>query len=340
MLSYTGEKSKIRVSGILPIYNGERWILNNLPSILHSLRSFDELIIIDDGSIDKSLEMISDCAKRDSRVKVFKSQHNGLVSALNFGISQAKNEWIARFDIDDSYSKDRIINQVLAIERTQDIGAVFADYQILQNGERDRGRIYSPIFPIQTKLSLINSQRTAHPVALLNRSLVIKSGGYIEDQYPSEDIGLWIRLSQFSKLISTSHVGLQYNRHSSSISSNFRSLSKSRKVQLSRTLAFSVEEENRLMNEFGNLFHEYDDLENSNVRKYLFVFDYLTWILRKESNLTMRQSVKLIFGTVLPLLSTLTDAEVWGLNYRALQRKLERLYGYSIGKISKYSRTV
>ena len=330
----------IKVSGILPIYNGERWILNNLPSILHSLRSFDELIIIDDGSIDKSLDMVDYFAKRDSRIQVFESEHNGLVSALNFGISQAKNEWIARFDIDDLYSKNRIENQIQIINHTQEIGAVFTDYQILQDCKRDRGRIYSPIFPIQTKLSLLNAQRTAHPVALLNRSLVIKSGGYIEDEYPAEDIGLWIRISQFSMLVSTSHVGLQYNRNSGSISSSFRSLSKSRQIQFAKTLTFSLEEENKLMNDFRNLFHEYDDLENSNVRKYLFVFDYLTWILRKESNLTMRQSVKLIFGTVLPLLSTLTDAEVWGLNYRALQRKLERLYGYSIGKISKYSRTV
>jgi glycosyltransferase involved in cell wall biosynthesis len=205
-----------RISGVLPIKNGEKWILNTLPKILSCLDIRDELVIVDDGSTDKTLTLVSSFAENDHRIKVVKRQSRGLIEALNEGVNQSHNNWIARFDIDDSYPQDRLKKQ--RFEINGDVAAIFTDYRIKLNGRYNLGLIASPITDPATRLSLLRSQRTAHPSALFNKGKFISAGGYIAAEFPAEDLGLWARMSNHGTLISVDIEGLQYNFRQNSIS--------------------------------------------------------------------------------------------------------------------------
>ena len=184
------KKESTAVSGILPIHNGEHWIKKNLENILSTLRQQDELVIVENGSSDRSHKLLTDYKKQDSRINLISLSRPGLVDSLNAAVNESTNELLARFDIDDSYSSFRLACQVQTLmDSDQNCGAVFSDYRITSESGFHLGRIYSPIFPFQTKLSLFNSQRTAHPSVLFRKSLVLEAGMYRKDDFPAEDLG-------------------------------------------------------------------------------------------------------------------------------------------------------
>jgi glycosyltransferase involved in cell wall biosynthesis len=83
------------VSILLPLYNSEKFIVEAIDSVLHQTFQDFELLVIDDGSTDRSAEIVSDYA--DKRIKLYRRDHFGLIDSLNFGLSEAKGELIARF---------------------------------------------------------------------------------------------------------------------------------------------------------------------------------------------------------------------------------------------------
>ena len=83
-----------KISIILPIYNRENIIDNCIQGILSSRFSDFELILIDDGSKDNSLEKCFEYSKIDKRVKVFSKDNGGVSSARNYGLTKATGEWL------------------------------------------------------------------------------------------------------------------------------------------------------------------------------------------------------------------------------------------------------
>lgn len=316
--------SRFPVSGLLPIHNGEKWIASNLPNILSSLSAQDELIVIDDGSTDSTFEAITKFAKEDSRIALHRSTHLGLVRSLNLGLNLAKNSWVARFDIDDRYTASRIDQQINLAIGDASAGVVFSDYRVWRNGTEFRGRIPSPLFPLQTKLSLVNSQRTPHPSALINRDLVISVGGYRQEEFPAEDLGLWIRLSQVSNLVSIENVGLDYNRHVNSISNSRRKQVVEKRNSLIQTIRFSQTQKKALLSDLDSLFADYSGTSFENLRKFLFGYDYLTWlkITQDLDFLRNRNLLRIKIGSKQS--RTTLSADLLKFGGRLLQRRFER----------------
>lgn len=211
----------MRISGVLPIKNGQPWISTNLPGILSTLSDMDELIILNNGSSDRSEIELSRLAKTDDRIMIVNCGDIGLVKALNLGISEARNEWIARFDIDDKYSSGRLKVQRELIDT--DVVAIFSDYKFIGERNQNLGDILSPVLNVAVKASLINSERTAHPSALFNKTAFESVGGYIEKEFPAEDLGLWARLATVGEMLSADSIELFYSLRKGSISFSRRS---------------------------------------------------------------------------------------------------------------------
>lgn len=89
------------VSVILPIYNAEATLPRCLESLIHSEMQDIEVICIDDGSTDRSLEILEAYALKDLRIKVFSKSNGGVSSARNLGLGQATGEYLAFVDADD-----------------------------------------------------------------------------------------------------------------------------------------------------------------------------------------------------------------------------------------------
>jgi glycosyltransferase involved in cell wall biosynthesis len=103
-------KPSLKFSIIVPARNEE----HNIVELIHSFRQLNypeshyELIIVDDFSEDDTMLIISYFQNLDSRIQVIKNAKPGLVNALNLGIKESSNEWIARCDVDDTYDANRI----------------------------------------------------------------------------------------------------------------------------------------------------------------------------------------------------------------------------------------
>ncbi len=94
-------KDKLLISIIVPVYNAEKYLSACIESILQQTYHDFELLLIDDGSNDRSASICDEYALRDSRVKVFHKSNGGVSSARNHGIQEARGEWITFIDSDD-----------------------------------------------------------------------------------------------------------------------------------------------------------------------------------------------------------------------------------------------
>jgi glycosyltransferase involved in cell wall biosynthesis len=192
--------SEDAISALLPVKNGQRYLEALLPNILSMLKESDELVVINDGSSDQSQFITEKYQLSDSRIILINTSGIGLVGALNLGIDTARNNWIARFDVDDEYLQTRLDEQRRYLSK--DVSVIFSDYRFRSQTGKYLGSVYSAVLPIPMALSLISSQRTAHPSAVINRRLLIKSGGYQTQDYPVEDLALWLRMSQCGEIVS------------------------------------------------------------------------------------------------------------------------------------------
>jgi glycosyltransferase involved in cell wall biosynthesis len=89
------------ISVIVPVYNVEQYLCKCLDSILNQTFTDFELLLIDDGSPDKSGQICDEYAQKDSRIRVFHKENGGVSSARNLGLDNAKGKWIAFIDSDD-----------------------------------------------------------------------------------------------------------------------------------------------------------------------------------------------------------------------------------------------
>ena len=231
------------LSLLLPVKNAEQFLAHAIVQIEANLIVFDEVIVIDDGSGDSTLMLASAWAHRNSQVILVSNPGTGLVDSLNFGVSIAKHAWIARFDVDDLYHPDRLELQVQLI--SEGIVAIFSDYEFIDPAGRHIGYIPSGITPLATRFSLLSATRTPHPAVIFDKNVFHFAGGYVKDDYPAEDLGLWLRMSKLGKLASLGDAVLSYRLHPKSVTTQNRALSKQKKnFLLQKYQVNSIELEN------------------------------------------------------------------------------------------------
>lgn len=264
----------LNLSLILPIKNGAQFIDSSFAAIKDIALPADEILIINDGSTDGTEQKLQRIQKADSRVHVFSSGGIGLVGSLNLGLSLANNEYAARFDVDDRYSSDRLIQQREALI-TRPV-AVFSDYECWNhNFSKSLGSITSAVNPECTYLSLISSSRTPHPSVVLNVRAAKEVGGYLPEDFLAEDLSLWLRMASIGKIISIPKILLDYRIGRGSVtSSNQVQMSLKRNAVLNRYRIPSSIHESVIEN-LDIIFNEYDVYEKPERRKLLLLRDLL-----------------------------------------------------------------
>ena len=93
----------VKVSIIMPVYNDEEFLNESISSVLNQTLSNIELICVNDGSTDNSLNILNDFASKYEFIKIFSKENEGSGIARNFGMTQAKGEYIAFLDSDDLF---------------------------------------------------------------------------------------------------------------------------------------------------------------------------------------------------------------------------------------------
>jgi len=181
-----------QISVVLPVYNEEKYIRECIGSILNQTYNNFELIIVDDASTDRSMEIIN--TFNDPRIKLFCNKKNlGIAISLNKGCLNARGEFIARIDANDIATEDRFEEQLKYFEGKANCAVVFSPVLIIDKNGNSTGEIsgdYIPPDMIQTWLFYKNC--FYHTTALIRKS-ALSDIPYDETSF-TEDYDLWVDL--------------------------------------------------------------------------------------------------------------------------------------------------
>jgi len=206
------------VSIILPVYNAELFLEVALESVLSQSHEDFELIAIDDGSTDSSLQILKRLSVNNKRVRVFSQNNQGLVNTLNRGICLANGDLVARMDADDICDPKRLECQVRFMSENPDVVCVGSQIQLIDPVGRDLMQMRMPLNHEdidEANCSCVTG--IVHPTSLIRLSALKLVGGYRGAYTHAEDIDLWLRLAEIGRLANLPMSLLRYRQHLNSV---------------------------------------------------------------------------------------------------------------------------
>ncbi len=204
-----------KVTVLLPVYNAERYLREAVDSVLAQTYTDFELLIIDDGSTDRSKQILS--TYNDARIRIIAHAANQkLIATLNEGIEEAKGEYIARMDADDFAYPERFAKQVHYLDADPSIAVCGTYYTDFRNS---RVSSHLPAAADGVKAGLLFSCVLAHPSVMIRRSCLMESGLRFDPDYPhAEDYELWSRLTERYRAVNIPLALLRYRHHEGQVS--------------------------------------------------------------------------------------------------------------------------
>lgn len=204
------------VSVLMPVYNAERYVAQAVESILNQTFQDFELIIIDDGSTDRSLEILQRYAAQDQRIHLTHSENCGIAKTTNKMLSQAAGEFVALMDNDDIAFPHRLAQQVELLKSQPDVVGVSGALQFID----EQGRLLLTESPVpqddqevQSLLLAGYANNFPHPCAMLRRAALVKIGGYNEALVVAADLDMMLRIGEVGKLTNLKQPILKYRVH-------------------------------------------------------------------------------------------------------------------------------
>lgn len=205
------------VSVVMPVYNTERFLRQAIDSVLNQTYQNIELIVVDDGSKDNSLQILTEYQKNDSRVCVIKQEPNlGVAHARNKGIQLAKGEFIALLDSDDIWEETKIDRQVSLLKK-EDADIVYCSLDFIDENGIQIKRPFVVSNKTDYNRMLVKCEFTCSTI--MSKAELLKAHPLRSDYY-HEDFLLWMELMKLPIKAVGDHAILMHNRQSSQSRSN------------------------------------------------------------------------------------------------------------------------
>lgn len=203
----------------MPVYNTAQYLSEAVRSV--SLQTFEdfELIVIDDGSTDNSLEILQELARSEPRMILFSRTNRGLIATRNELLAMASGELIAWMDSDDISVHHRFAEQLKVFDRDCSLTCLGTAALCVDPQGR---RLHTESFPSahsEIRLEHRNGGGMRFPTTMMRRSAVLEVGGFREPFRIGEDFDLFLRLGEKGKLANLDEPLYVYRHHDSSTSS-------------------------------------------------------------------------------------------------------------------------
>ena len=210
---------KPKLSVIIASYNHQDYIAETLKSLEEQTFQDFEIIVVDDGSTDKTVEVAKNFP---SRAQIFTQENQGVVAARNRGASLAKGEYICFVDSDDVVLPDRFERQVTVLDSDPGLGLVFADALIIDSTSRQIGKFSDvyPVVPGDVAEMLAMHYCFTPMITVMVRAEVLKKTGPFEKPSPISDYMKWIEVAHLSKVYYDPQPLGCWRRHQTSTSKN------------------------------------------------------------------------------------------------------------------------
>ncbi|MBT9311507.1 glycosyltransferase family 2 protein [Leptothoe kymatousa] len=209
------------ISVVIPLYNAEKTIQLTLDSVFQQTFADFELIIIDDGSTDGSLEIVKAC--QDPRLRLFSFENAGAAAARNQGIARAQGDYVALLDADDVWTPTKLADQLAIFREHPETGLVYSwsDY-IDEMGE--------PVCPGKRVITSNDSEATYGKLLVSNflengstplipLKVLREVGGFDETLSSSQDLDLYLKIAAHHSFAAVPKVQVYYRITPGSITS-------------------------------------------------------------------------------------------------------------------------
>ena len=187
------------VSVIIPVYNGEKFIKDAINSVIEQTYDEIEIIVVDDGSYDNTMEIV----RSFGNVRYFYRENKGVSASRNFGMSVAKGRYIAFLDADDLYTPDKIKKQAELLECNTDIDVVYNDCKVVGKDLKVIN-ILKGEYVLENQAdftaALLFRQIVPVPASIMIRKKCISGGIAYDERYTNaEDYDFIIKLAEGHK---------------------------------------------------------------------------------------------------------------------------------------------
>ncbi len=206
------------VTVLMPVYNAEKYVAQTIESILKQTYTDFEFLIIDDGSTDKSLEIIQ--SFHDSRIRVVRNEQNiKLIATLNKGIELASGKYICRADADDVNEYNRIEKQVEFMGQNPEYAACGSWVRIFYEDSN-----LAFVYKLTEKhddirIKTLYQNHFCHPASFIRKDFINQHNLRFDPMFiHSEDYCFFVRLSEIGKLYNIQENLINIRKHSTNVS--------------------------------------------------------------------------------------------------------------------------
>lgn len=187
------------ISVLMTVFNGQQWLDEAIRSVLDQTYTDFEFIIVDDGSTDATPDILRRSARNDPRIRVISQENMGVSRSVNRALTEAKYEWIARFDADDLMMPDRLERQVAFLDANPDVAVASCFAIYIDDDGNTVGHYDNPLTSRAEVRRWIDSGRVIYFIqsgAIMRRDAVQAVGGYRPEFSVTEDTDLWNRIAE------------------------------------------------------------------------------------------------------------------------------------------------
>lgn len=264
-----------KVSTIIPTYNCEQYIRETIESALSQTYKDMEFIVVDDGSTDRTEEIIKSFSPKLKYIHY--NENQGPSAARNRGIKEAQGEYVAFLDHDDIWMPTKIEEQIKLFENNKDLALAYSNFCYVDHRNVEMGALFDTVKPqrgfVFEKLILDNFVPTTSVIA--KKKILEEVGGFNERFMISHDFDLYLRIAERYQIDFIDSPLVKHRIYPDSASS------KKRKIMLEETINITTFYKDRIRLTNTALARELD----KRIAKYIFYM--ALWMLehanRKEA---------------------------------------------------------
>lgn len=227
------------VSVIIPAYNAERFLPQTLASIQAQTYQNLEILVVDDGSCDRTPQIVQALAQQDPRIQLLQQANGGVAAARNHGLRQAKGEFIAPIDADDLWWPEAVAKLVNQLQKSRpQVGVVYAWSADIDEQAQPSGGIHAATVVGNVYKTLICHNFLGNASSTLIRKTCLDCVGGYDSQLKAqnaqgcEDWDLYLRLAERFKFAVVPEFLVGYRKVTSSMSGDFSQMARSQALML------------------------------------------------------------------------------------------------------------
>ena len=182
------------VSAIIPCFNAEAFLAETLASVCGQTYAALEILVVDDGSKDRTAEIAREFAARDQRVRLVQKPNGGLSSARNFGLDHATGKYVAFVDGDDLWAPAKIEKHVAHLESDETVGVSYSATQFIDTAGAKLHRRFPKMRNLSEYDLFCRNPVTTGSTAVFRRE-IFAHHRFDETLFGYEDVDCWLRIA-------------------------------------------------------------------------------------------------------------------------------------------------